>query len=54
MQLTNVWRRGYQFPEVTSWIRADKEGFPAGASEMGMQETGILVSCSDYHIFPED
>ena len=42
--------RGYKFPEVTSWIRASKKDFELVKS-MGMQETGILVSCSDYHIF---
>lgn len=38
------------FPEVTSWIRASKEDFKL-VKEIGMKETGILVSCSDYHIF---
>ena len=42
--------RGYEFPEVTSWIRASKEDFKL-VKEIGMKETGILVSCSDYHIF---
>jgi len=42
--------RGYRFPEITSWIRASKEDFKLVRS-MGMKETGILVSCSDYHIF---
>ena len=42
--------RGYKFPEVTSWIRASKEDFKL-VKELGMKETGILVSCSDYHIF---
>ena len=41
---------GYEFPEITTWIRATKEDF-ALAKSMGIQETGILVSCSDYHIF---
>ena len=41
---------GYEFPEVTSWIRASKEDFKL-VKEIGMKETGILVSCSDYHIF---
>ncbi len=41
---------GYEFPEVTSWIRANKSDFQL-VKEMGMKETGILVSCSDYHIF---
>ena len=42
--------RGYKFPEVTSWIRAKKEDFML-VKDMGIKETGILVSCSDYHIF---
>ncbi len=42
--------RGYKFPEVTSWIRASKKDFQL-VKDMGMKETGILVSCSDYHIF---
>lgn len=42
--------RGYKFPEVTSWIRANKKDFEL-VKDLGMKETGILVSCSDYHIF---
>lgn len=42
--------RGYEFPEVTSWIRANKKDFQL-VKDIGMKETGILVSCSDYHIF---
>ena len=42
--------KGYKFPQVTSWIRAKKEDFKL-VKEMGIKETGILVSCSDYHIF---
>ena len=41
---------GYTFPEITTWIRASKEDFKM-VKEMGIKETGILVSCSDYHIF---
>lgn len=41
---------GYDFPEITGWIRATKKDFEL-ARDMGMQETGVLVSCSDYHIF---
>ena len=41
---------GLEFPEVTSWIRANKNDFNL-VKEMGIKETGILVSCSDYHIF---
>ena len=38
------------FPEITTWIRATKNDFRL-VKEMGIKETGILVSCSDYHIF---
>ena len=39
-----------KFPEITTWIRASKEDFKL-VRDMGIPETGILVSCSDYHIF---
>jgi citrate (Re)-synthase len=42
--------RGYDFPEVTGWIRAVKSDFKL-VKEMGLRETGILTSCSDYHIY---
>lgn len=42
--------KGYEFPEITSWIRASKKDFQL-VKEIGLKETGILVSCSDYHIF---
>ena len=41
---------GLRFPEITTWIRATKEDF-ALVKNLGIRETGILVSCSDYHIF---
>ena len=41
---------GYEFPEITTWIRATKEDFNLVKS-IGVKETGVLVSCSDYHIF---
>lgn len=41
---------GFRFPEITGWIRATKNDFKL-AKDMGLQECGILVSCSDYHIF---
>ncbi len=41
---------GYQFPEITSWIRANEKDFEL-VKQFGLRETGILVSCSDYHIF---
>ena len=41
---------GYEFPEITGWIRA-VAGDLKLVREMGLKETGILTSCSDYHIF---
>ena len=41
---------GFDFPEITSWIRASEKDFEL-VKEMHIKETGILVSCSDYHIF---
>ena len=42
--------RGYRFPEITGWIRAVPADFKL-VSQMGLGETGILTSASDYHIF---
>ena len=42
--------RDYKFPEVTGWIRAVPADFKL-VSQMGLNETGILASASDYHIF---
>lgn len=41
---------GLKFPEITTWIRANEKDFQL-VKQAGVQETGILVSCSDYHIF---
>lgn len=41
---------GLPFPEITTWIRANKRDFEL-VRDIGIRETGILVSCSDYHIF---
>ncbi len=38
------------FPEITTWIRANEKDFEL-VKAAGVPETGILVSCSDYHIF---
>jgi isopropylmalate/homocitrate/citramalate synthase len=40
----------YEFPKVTGWIRANKKDLKLVKS-MGLSETGVLTSCSDYHIF---
>lgn len=41
---------GLKAPEITTWIRANKDDFKL-VKDLGIRETGILVSCSDYHIF---
>lgn len=41
---------GLKFPEITTWIRANEKDFEL-VKDAGVRETGILVSCSDYHIF---
>lgn len=41
---------GLQFPEITGWIRANR-GELRFVRETGLRETGMLTSCSDYHIF---
>ena len=41
---------GFEFPEITGWIRASKEDLEL-VKEMHLKETGILTSVSDYHIF---
>lgn len=41
---------GLKFPEITTWIRATKDDFKL-VRDLGIKETGILVSASDYHIF---
>jgi isopropylmalate/homocitrate/citramalate synthase len=42
--------KGYSFPEITTWIRASMKDFML-VRDLGIKETGILMSCSDYHIF---
>lgn len=42
--------RGYLYPEITGWIRANSSDLNL-VKEMGLGETGILTSVSDYHIF---
>ncbi len=43
-------QRDYKYPEITGWIRAVAADFKL-VSQMGLGETGILTSASDYHIF---
>ena len=42
--------RGHRYPEITGWIRAEA-GDLGLVDKMGLSETGMLTSCSDYHIF---
>ncbi len=42
--------KGFKYPEITGWIRANKEDLKL-VKEMGLKETGMLTSVSDYHIF---
>lgn len=42
--------RGYAFPEITGWIRADAGDLQL-VKARNLKETGILTSVSDYHIF---
>ena len=41
---------GHTYPECTGWIRCDEGDF-RHVKEAELKETGILTSCSDYHIF---
>jgi len=43
-------KTGYKYPEITGWIRAVAADFKL-VKQMGLAETGILTSASDYHIF---
>ncbi len=39
-----------EFPQITAWVRANKQELQV-VRDMGIPESGILTSCSDYHIF---
>ncbi|MFH1732415.1 MAG: 2-isopropylmalate synthase [Planctomycetota bacterium] len=41
---------GLRYPEITGWIRAELTDLKL-VKEMGLPESGLLTSCSDYHIF---
>ncbi len=41
---------GHKYPECTGWIRAVKADFRL-VKEAGLAESGMLTSCSDFHIF---
>lgn len=48
--LTKCRELGLPFPQITTWIRAAESDFNL-VKDLEITETGILVSCSDYHIF---
>lgn len=48
--LKEVQQKGYRYPEVTGWIRADPKDFEL-VRKLGIKEVGMLTSISDYHIF---
>jgi len=41
---------GYKYPRITGWIRATKSDLEY-VKELKLEETGLLTSISDYHIF---
>ena len=41
---------GHKYPECTGWIRAEKGDFRL-VKQVGLKETGMLTSSSDFHIF---
>lgn len=42
--------RGYRFPRITGWIRANLEDLKI-ARDMEFDEVGMLTSVSDYHLY---
>ncbi|WAM31429.1 beta/alpha barrel domain-containing protein [Caldicellulosiruptor naganoensis] len=43
-------KKRFKFPNVVGWVRSKKEELKL-AKEFGLDEVGILMSCSDYHIY---
>ena len=48
--LEEVRNKGYAYPEPTAWIRANPRDLEL-VKQVGIKETGMLMSISDYHIF---
>jgi citrate (Re)-synthase len=48
--VTRCLEKGFRYPEVTGWIRANKDDLQL-VKDFGLKETGMLTSVSDYHIF---
>lgn len=40
----------YRYPQITGWIRCNKDDLKL-VKQMGLKETGMLTSVSDYHIY---
>jgi isopropylmalate/homocitrate/citramalate synthase len=51
--LDKLLERGYEFPRITTWIRANSKDVKElyEASQGRVKETGMLASSSDHHIF---
>ena len=51
--LDKLLERGYEFPKITTWIRANPRDVKDlyEASQGRVKETGMLASSSDHHIF---
>lgn len=51
--LEKMFERGYEFPKVTTWTRATPKDIKLvlDVSQGRIEETGMLASCSDHHIF---
>ena len=43
-------KKGFKFPRVVGWVRSKKEELKT-AKELGLDEVGILMPASDYHIY---
>ncbi|HSP54561.1 MAG TPA: 2-isopropylmalate synthase, partial [Dehalococcoidia bacterium] len=51
--LDKLLERGYEFPKITTWIRANPKDVKElyEVSQGRVKETGMLASASDHHIF---
>jgi isopropylmalate/homocitrate/citramalate synthase len=51
--LDKLLERGYEYPKITTWIRANPKDVKElyAATEGRVTETGMLASASDHHIF---
>jgi isopropylmalate/homocitrate/citramalate synthase len=51
--LDKLLERGYEYPQITTWIRANPKDVKElyEVSQGRVQETGMLASSSDHHIF---